>query len=66
MFEIFNILYCHIGSSYMYYTCVCILLVSRRHLSTGSVVLAIVMADIIRVDQETDRYHHSNVEEGET
>ena len=45
---------------------VCILLVSHPHLSTGSVVLAVVMADIICVDQEAYRYHHSHVEKRKT
>ena len=35
-------------------------------ISTGDVVLAIVMAYSICVDQETNRYHHRHIEEGET
>ena len=43
---------------------------SRKQLSIstsiGSIVLAVVMAKIICVDQETDWHHCSHIEEGET
>ena len=35
-------------------------------ISTGDVVLAIVMTYSICVDQETNRHNHSHIEEGET